>query len=259
MSNKRPFDINADMGEGFGRWLLGNDAALMPFVTSANVACGYHAGDPHIMRECVRLARQHNCGLGAHVGFPDLVGFGRRYVDFTPAQLRDHVVFQIGALMGFARAEGVRVEHVKPHSALYKACLERPGYAEALAAAMREVDQHLTLLMSGDAPARAAEEAGIAFVSESFIDLEYDDNGAYIPEWPKRSWEPQVVADRALMVARDGAITKRNGARMAVKADSVCIHGDAENAADVAMAVRERLTEAGFEIAPLRKILAAET
>ena len=174
------------MGEGFGRWVLGNDAALMPHVTSANVACGYHAGDPHIMRECVRLARRHGTALGAHIGFPDLMGFGRRYLDIAPGQLRDYVVFQIGALAGFAKAEGVALQHVKPHSALYKACVERSAYATAVAEAMREVDFALVLLMSGEAPRRAAENAGIAFVSEGFIDLEYDDNGAYIPEWPEK-------------------------------------------------------------------------
>jgi 5-oxoprolinase (ATP-hydrolysing) subunit A len=255
MNNSISIDINADMGEGFGRWILGNDAALMPHVTSANIACGFHAGDPHIMRECVRLAKVHGVGVGAHVGFLDLMGFGRRRTDLTPSQLRDHVVYQVGALIGFALVEGVRVEHVKPHSALYKLCMENTEYAEALAGALEELDSNLILLLSGEIAERAASRAGLRFIGEGFIDLDYDENGAYVPEWPKRSWPPERVAERALLLAHERKITLRNGARVAVSADSVCIHGDADNAAQVAQTVRHRLEQEGVEVVPLRKIL----
>jgi 5-oxoprolinase (ATP-hydrolysing) subunit A len=256
MSSIRAIDINADMGEGFGRWTLGDDAALMPHVTSTNIACGYHAGDAHMMRRCVQLARRHGVGIGAHIGFPDLQGFGRRGMNVTAEQLRDYVVYQIGALASFAAAEGATMEHVKPHSALYKACQERLDYAEALAHAIHEVDPKLILLMSGPVPAQAARDANIAFVGEALIDLEYDENGKYVPEWPKKIWDPEDVARRAVDIVHDGTVPLRNGGRMALNASSVCIHGEAHNADVVAMTVRDRLIENGVKVMPLRQILA---
>lgn len=246
-------DINADMGESFGRWILGDDAALMPHVTSANVACGFHAGDPHIMRRVVRLALQHKVGIGAHVAFPDLVGFGRRRLDVTPQELKDMVAYQVGALMGLARAEGARIEHVKPHSAVYRVCMLDDAYARAMAEAVAEIDRRIILLMSGERVARAARALGVPYVEEALIDLEHDEQGGYIPEWPKRSWDPDRVAARAVMVARERRLPLRGGGFLPAAAGSVCIHGDADNATEVAQAVRRRLEEAGIAVAPLRR------
>jgi UPF0271 protein len=247
-------DVNADMGESFGRWTLGDDSALMRHVTSANVACGFHAGDPHIMRQVVRLAVEHGVALGAHVAFPDLVGFGRRRIDVTPQELKDLLAYQVGALMGMASAAGARVEHVKPHSAFYRVCMLDDAYARAVVEAVAEIDRTMILLMSGERIARAARDVGIRYVEEALIDLEHDQTGSYVPEWPKRSWDPERVASRAVMVAAEHRLPLRDGGFLPTNAGSVCVHGDADNAAAVAQTVRRRLAEAGIEAAPLRKI-----
>lgn len=248
-------DLNADMGEGFGRWTLGDDASLMPYVTSSNIACGFHGGDPHIMRRCVQLAADHGAAVGAHVAFPDLIGFGRRRIDITCRDLKDYVTYQVGALIGFAAACGVKVEHVKPHSAFYKICMVDDDYAHAMAEAVREIDRDLILLMSGDRVAKAAAAVGVPYVEEGFIDLEYDEKGDYVPEWPKREWRPQDVAERALRLARDGVIVLRGGGTKEIPARSMCVHGETDGAAAIAKAVRGRLAEAGVDVVPLRELL----
>ena len=199
-------DLNADMGEGFGRWTLGDDAALMPLVTSTNIACGFHGGDPHIMRECVGLAKKHGVAIGAHVALPDLIGFGRRRIDITCQELKDYVMYQVGALMGFASAHGLELQHVKPHSAFYMLCVTDDAYALALAEAVRDLDRDLILLMSGERVAAAARTVGIRFVEEGFVDLTYDEDGHYVPEWPKCLWRPEDVAARAVQLATDGTV-----------------------------------------------------
>jgi len=248
-------DLNADMGEGFGRWTLGDDASLMPYVTSSNIACGFHGGDPHIMRRCVQLATDHGTAVGAHVAFPDLIGFGRRRIDVTCQELKDYVTYQVGALLGFAEAQGVKVEHVKPHSAFYKICMVDDDYAHAMAEAIHEIDRNLILLMSGDRVANAASAMGIPYVEEGFVDLEYDEKGDYVPEWPKKHWRPEDVAERALIAARDGVAPLRGGGSMKIQARSLCIHGEADNSAVIAKAVRERLAGEGVDVVPLRELL----
>jgi UPF0271 protein len=248
-------DINADMGEGFGRWTLGDDAALMPHITSANIACGFHAGDPHIMRHCVQLAVENDVGIGAHVGFQDLSGFGRRRIDIAPALLKDHVLFQIGALSAFAAAEGRRVEHVKAHSALYRLCIEDFDYADAIAGAAAAFDRSLILISTGPIAAAAAHRHGLRFANEGLIDLEFDETGSYVPEWPKMSWDPANVAVRAADVAIAKVLTWRNGTRAPIDAQTVCIHGDADNAAAVAETVRAHLLGKGVEVCRLRAVL----
>jgi 5-oxoprolinase (ATP-hydrolysing) subunit A len=250
-------DINADMGESFGRWTLGDDAAVIRQVTSANVACGFHAGDPHIMRRIVQLAVAHGVALGAHVAFPDLVGFGRRRIDVTPQELKDLLAYQVGALMGLAKAAGARVEHVKPHSAFYRLCMLDDAYARAVAEAIAEIDADMILLMSGERVARAAREVGIPYMEEALVDLEHDASGSYIPEWPKRMWDPERVATRAVMVATERRLPLRDGGFLTTNAGSVCLHGDADNAAAIAQVVRQRLAEAGVDVVPLRKVIMA--
>jgi len=248
-------DLNADMGEGFGRWTLGDDAALMAHVSSSNIACGFHGGDPHIMRECVGLAEAHGVAIGAHVAFPDLIGFGRRRMDITGQELKDYVMYQVGALMGFAASRGLAVEHVKPHSAFYMLCMTEDAYALAFAEALRDLDQGLILLMSGEKVAAAARDVGIPFVEEGFIDLAYDEGGNYVPEWPKKNWRPDDVADRAVQLATHGTVALRGGKAMALQARSMCVHGESENAAAIAKAVRDRLAGAGIEVVPLRQLI----
>jgi UPF0271 protein len=248
-------DINADMGESYGRWTLGNDGELMPFLSSANVACGYHAGDPHVMRHTVRLAKKHGVGIGAHVSFPDLMGFGRRRMLISPQELKDYVTYQVGALQAFAAAEGARVEHVKPHGMLYVMCSQDQTYAEAMAECVKELDGGLVLLLTGEIWASAARRAGVPYVMEGYIDLDYDAQGQLILERAKRPRDPEQVAARAVALATEAKVPVREGGWLPLPAQSVCVHGDADNAPAIARAVRERLVKAGIEVVPLRALV----
>ncbi|PYM35015.1 MAG: LamB/YcsF family protein [Candidatus Rokuibacteriota bacterium] len=248
-------DINADMGESYGRWTLGNDVELMPFLSSANVACGYHGGDPHVMRNTVRLARKHGVGLGAHVSFPDLIGFGRRRMDISAQELKDYVTYQVGALQAFATAEGSRVEHVKPHGMLYVMCSRDDTYATAMAETIKELDGGLILLLTGELWAAAARRVGVPFVMEGYVDLDYDAAGQLILERAKKPRDPEGVASRAVALATEGRVPVRDGGWLPLAARSICVHGDADNAPAIARAMRERLVKAGVDVAPLRALL----
>ncbi len=248
-------DINADMGESYGRWTLGNDGELMPFLSSANIACGYHGGDPHVMRNTVRLARKHAVAIGAHVSFPDLIGFGRRRMDISPQELKDYVTYQAGALQAFAAAEGARVEHVKPHGMLYVMCSKDETYATAMAETVKELDGGLILLLTGELWAEAAKRIGVPFVMEGYVDLDYDAQGQLILERAKQARDPEGVASRAVTLATGGKVPARDGGWLPLAARSICVHGDAENAPAIARTVRERLVKAGVEVAPLRALL----
>lgn len=248
-------DINADMGESYGRWTLGHDSELMPFLSSANIACGFHGGEPHVMRSTVRLARKHGVAIGAHVAFPDLLGFGRRRMMISPQELKDYVLYQTGALQAFAAAEGARVEHVKPHGALYVMCTEDDAYAQAVAEAVRELGEGIILLLTGERVAAAAQRAGVPFVMEGYIDLDYDARGSLILERAKKARDPEDVAARAVTLATERQVPVRDGGFLPLHARSVCVHGDAENAPAIARTVRERLIKAGVEVVPLRSLL----
>jgi len=248
-------DINADMGESYGRWTLGNDVELMPFLSSANVACGYHGGDPHVMRNTVRLARKHGVGLGAHVSFPDLIGFGRRQMDISAQELKDYVTYQVGALQAFATAEGSRVEHVKPHGMLYVMCSRDDTYATAMAETIKELGGGLILLLTGEVWAAAARRVGVPFVMEGYVDLDYDAAGQLILERAKKPRDPEGVASRAVALATEGRVPVRDGGWLPLAARSICVHGDADNAPAIARAMRERLVKAGVDVAPLRALL----
>ena len=248
-------DINADMGESYGRWTLGNDVELMPFLSSANVACGYHGGDPHVMRNTVRLARKHGVGLGAHVSFPDLIGFGRRRMDISAQELKDYVTYQVGALQAFATAEGSRVEHVKPHGMLYVMCSRDDTYATAMAETINELAGGLILLLTGELWAAAARRVGVPFVMEGYVDLDYDAAGQLILERAKKPRDPEGVASRAVALATEGRVPVRDGGWLPLAARSICVHGDADNAPAIARAMRERLVKAGVDVAPLRALL----
>ena len=245
-------DINADVGESYGRWRLGNDEALLPHVSSANVACGFHAGDPTTMRRTVRLARRHGVAIGAHIALPDLVGFGRREMAVGPDDVRDLATYQIGALSAIAAAEDTVLSHVKPHGALYAMCSRDPQFAGAVAAAIAAVDRTLLLLLLTDAVAPAVRQHGVTLVREAFVDLDYRSDGSLVIEGEKRSWDPERVAGRALRLVREGRIETADGGDLTVDAATICLHGDGPNAPDVARTLRARLQEAGIEIAALR-------
>jgi 5-oxoprolinase (ATP-hydrolysing) subunit A len=248
-------DVNVDMGESFGRWQLGDDAGIMPFISSASVACGFHAGDPGTMRRTVHAAVEHGVQIGAHVALPDLLGFGRRRMALSPEDLRDYATYQIGALWAFVKAEGGVLAHVKPHGALYAMCSGDPDLAGAVAEAIAEIDRELPLLLLTTDVAPAVEPHGVRLVPEAFVDLDYEPDGTLIIESVKRAWDPERVADRAVRFALEGRIEATDGSDLEVDAPTLCIHGDAPNAAEVARAVKRRLEDAGVEIAPLREVL----
>jgi UPF0271 protein len=249
------FDINVDMGESLGRWRLGDDAALMPFVSSVNIACGFHAGDSSTMRETVRHAVAHDVQIGAHVGFPDILGFGRRAMALSEAEVRDACLHQIGALAAFARAEGSALGHVKPHGALYAMCARDPRAAVAVAEAVAEFDPTLDLLLLHSVDPAPLAAKGVRAVREAFVDLEYDAGGSIILERFKRAWAPDVVAARAVRLATEGVIDTQSGT-LRVDAASACLHGDAPNAVAVAERVYQALGEAGVSLAPAKAVLA---
>jgi UPF0271 protein len=229
-------DLNADLGESFGRWTLGDDAALMPHLTSANVAAGFHGGDPHVLRRTVALAVEHRVGIGAHVGLPDLVGFGRRRMAVSPEELSDLVLYQAGAVRAFAEAVGVELRHVKPHGALYSMVAEDEELARALCETVAVLG--VALLMPPEL-GPAAEGAGVRFVPEGYVDLDYDADGRLILERVKQPRDPAETARRAVAFAEEGRV------------ESICIHGDGPNAVELAAAVRAALAEAGVDVRPL--------
>ncbi len=247
-------DINADLGESFGRWVLGRDDELMQYITSANIACGYHAGDPHVMRRTVQLALQHGVGIGAHVSLPDLLGFGRRRMDVSSEELRDYVVYQVGALQGFIKAAGGQLSHVKPHGALYVMCTKEKAYALVVAQAIREVAPEAILLLSGPVCAEAAKEVGIRFVNEGYVDLDYDRDGNLVLERRKAPRDPAEVARRAVMLATEGKVPTRDGTYLSMQVGSICVHGDAPNAPEIAREVRRALQEASVRVVSLQEL-----
>jgi UPF0271 protein len=244
-------DLNMDMGEGFGRWQLGDDEGAMPWITSANVACGFHAGDPRTMRAVARLAIAHGVAIGAHVGFPDLLGFGRRRMDVTADDVRDYAAYQIGALDAIVRSEGGRLAHVKPHGALYALCSSSEEHAGALAAAIAGFDAGLPLLLLSPAIAPAVQAHGVRLAVEAFPDLEYEPSGDLVIEPVKQAWAPGRVAKRAVRAVLERRIDAREGVDLEIDAPTLCLHGDSPNAVETARTVRRALEDAGVTVAAL--------
>jgi len=240
-------DINADAGESFGRWVLGRDAELLPLVTTVNVACGFHAGDPANMRASIVLARETGISVGAHPGYPDLIGFGRRRFAMSEQEALDCILYQTGALAALAATEGVVLSHVKPHGALYGQVASTPSLALSLAVALQSIRPGLSLITAPFAAAEAVRAAGLPVVTDAPADLEYDDDGINIIE-PVPGWkDPEVVAQRALDLA-NGFVVSISGRRVPLAPESICVHGDRPNAPEVAAAVRSALESAGHTI-----------
>ena len=249
----RTVDLNADLGEGFGVWRLGDDDALLGLVTSANVACGFHAGDPSTMRRVCTGAVAAGVAIGAQVSYRDLAGFGRRFVDVAPAELADDVLYQLAALDGVARACGGRVAYVKPHGALYNATVHHEAQAAAVVAAVRDLDPALPVLgLPGSALLRAATGAGLRAVGEGFADRGYTPGGTLVPRGEPGDLvqDPATVAARAVRMARDGVVAAVDGTEVPVAVESVCVHGDTPGAVALAGAVRTALAGAGLGPAP---------
>ncbi len=248
----RRIDLNADLGEGFGVWRLGDDDALLQVVTSANVACGFHAGDPSTMRRVCAGAAARGVAVGAQVSYRDLAGFGRRFVDADPAELADDLLYQLAALDGIARASGTRVGYVKPHGALYNAAVTHAGHAQAVVDAVLALDRRLPVLgLPGSELLRAAEAAGMRPVAEGFADRAYTPGGALVPRREPGAVveDPAVVAERAVRMATDGVVVAADGTRLLMPVESVCVHGDTPGAVALARAVRAALESAGVQLA----------
>ena len=245
-------DLNADVGEGFGVWRLGDDDALLGIVTSANVACGFHAGDPSTMRRvCERAAV--GVAVGAQVAYRDLPGFGRRFIDVEPAELADDVLYQLAALDGIARASGSRMTYVKPHGALYNAVVDHEAQARAVVRAVKSFDDRLPLLgLPGSALLRTAAEAGLRTVREGFADRGYTPAGTLVSRREPGALvhDPAAVAARAVRMAVDGEVVAVDGTRVSVDIESVCVHGDTPGAVELARAVRAALEAAGLTPTP---------
>lgn len=250
-------DINCDMGESFGNYSMGRDDAVMPFITSTNVAGGFHAGDPHVMRETVALAMEYDVGIGIHPGLPDMMGFGRRTMDATPAEVRDYVVYQLGALMGFAEWLSVDVQHVKPHGAMYSMLSTNEAHARAVMEAVLEVNPDLIYLATDmNIYEIAREYDALDAVFEGYVDLDYRSDRTLIVEKEKAAPDPELVADRFVSIATRGEVEAIDGTMIDVPADSICIHGDASNAVEVLEAIHERIESEDIELTRLDELVA---
>jgi UPF0271 protein len=253
MGNK--IDLNCDMGEGFGAYRLGNDEALMGLVTSANIACGYHAGDPLMMDRTVRLAAQYGVGIGAHPGFPDLVGFGRRAMLLAPEEIENAVLYQVGALAVFARSAGSLLAHVKPHGALYNMAAKDIEVARAIARGVARAGEEIIVVgLAGSVMIEAAREAGLRVAREGFADRAYEADGSLRSRKLDGALihDPETAAERAVRIARDGVVVAYTGEGIPLRVDTLCVHGDTPGAVEIVKAIRRRLEEAGVEVAPMR-------
>jgi 5-oxoprolinase (ATP-hydrolysing) subunit A len=248
-------NINCDLGEGFGRWTLGEDAEILPLIPTANIATGFHAGDPHIMRRTVALAKRVGADIGAHVALPDMIGFGRRRLDVTPEDLKDYVTYQIGALAAFARAVGAELSHVKPHGILYTMAGTDPDLCRAVCEATAEFDPELILIQGGPEVEAVSARVGIRAVPEGYCDLNYRPNGFPVVERHKQAWDPEEVARRALRIVQERAATAIDGTTLSLSVPTICLHGDAPNSTEVVRVVRQRLGEAGVDVLHLREVL----
>jgi UPF0271 protein len=249
-------DLNADLGEGFGRYRLESDAALLDLVSSANVACGFHAGDPVVMRETVSRAIARRVVIGAHPSYPDLQGFGRRDLGLSPDEVEASIVYQVGALQAFCTAAGSKLRYVKPHGALYNRAAKDIEIARAIARGIRSLDSSLLLLgLDGTAMVTAAQEVGLEIAREAFVDRAYQADGHLVPRGQPGAVLDDVTAvvDRAHRMIAERYVIAIDGTRRIVRPDSLCVHGDGPHAVEIVRALRERLESAGIEIAPFAR------
>ncbi|MGC5028375.1 LamB/YcsF family protein [Micromonospora sp. DT229] len=240
-------DLNADLGEGFGVWQLGDDEALLDLVTSANVACGFHAGDPMTMRRVCAAAAQRQVAIGAQVGYRDLAGFGRRHIAYEFAELRDEILYQLGALDAFCRPYRTRVRYLKPHGALYHAAARDETQAAAVVAAVNDYDPELPVLcLPGSVLAQLAQGAGLRVVAEGFADRNYLPTGQLVPRTSPEALvtDPHEVARRAVRMATEGTVVATDGSVVPCVVDSICLHGDSPGAVAAAELVRAALVDA---------------
>lgn len=249
----KAIDLNSDLGESFGQWSMGNDDAVLEIVSSANIACGFHAGSPEGILKTLKAAKQHHIAIGAHVAYPDLVGFGRRNMDISSDELIADVIYQIGALQGLAKATGMTVTYVKPHGALYNTIAHNKRQALAVIEAILAVDPHLVLVaLAGSPLITLAKEKGLHVIAEAFADRAYHADGSLVSRKKEGAvlHDPQLVAQRMLRLVQEGGIESIEGIFTPIEADSICVHGDSPDAVNLARSVKEILVNHGVEIKP---------
>ncbi|MBM4326394.1 MAG: LamB/YcsF family protein [Deltaproteobacteria bacterium] len=258
----RSIDLNCDMGESFGRWALGADEEVMKHITSANVACGWHAGDPMVMDRTVSLAKRHGVGVGAHPGYPDLMGFGRRRLECAPAELRNYVLYQIGALDAFCKAHGVSMTHVKPHGKLYLDSFDHEDQAAAIAEAVVSYDPNLLYVAFAGAKGRlmtkVAHDAGLKVVYEAFPDRAYTPDGNLLSRSLPGAvlHDHQEATERAVRLAKDSKMVAIDGTVIDLEAQTLCVHGDTPIALKLVQSIRSALESAGIQVAPMSTVAA---
>ncbi len=261
MIKKMRIDLNSDVGESFGAYKLGLDEEVIPHITSANIACGFHAGDPEVMHKTVALSREFGVEVGAHPGFPDLVGFGRRNMDATLQEIQDYVVYQIGALQAFAQAQGLKLQHVKPHGALYNMAAANPKMWEAIAEAVAKLNKEMILVALASSNRDVLKEIGrrhgIRFALEAFPDRAYQSDGSLAPRREKGAviHDHEVVAQRALKMALEGKVISTDGTEIELIADTLCVHGDNPSAVQVVRKIRDVFKASGVEVTPMKNFI----
>lgn len=250
-------DLNCDMGESFGLYKLGNDEEMMQYITSANIACGFHAGDPHVMRKTVELAVQHGVKIGAHPAFPDLLGFGRRAMNCTPSEVKDYLIYQMGALKEFARCYGALLHHCKPHGSLYMTAMEDERLARAILEAIAEVKEELVVYaLNNSAVAEVGKQMGIPVALEVYADREHTPTGSIVmTRTGSQIADYEQLADRVVKMVKDGTVTANTGEQVSLSVHTVCIHGDTPGAAKLAQTLRERFKTEEIEVAPAQAVL----
>jgi UPF0271 protein len=248
-------DLNCDVGESFGNYKLGMDEDVIPLISSANIACGFHAGDPAVMKRTIRLARQNGVAAGAHPGFPDLIGFGRRYMDVTLEEIQDYVTYQIGALQAFASAQGLTLQHVKPHGALYNQAVHNLEIWDAVAESIAAIDPRLILFVQAGPWRKTLESIGakhgIRLAFEFFGDRQYNPDGTLVSRRESGAVirDHQQVAQKVLKMVNRGTVTCKDGTEIKLSAETICVHGDNPSALDLVGKIREALMTSGIEIA----------
>jgi UPF0271 protein len=252
---EKKIDLNSDVGESFGNYKLGLDEDVIPLISSANIACGFHAGDPAIMKRTIAIAKENGVAVGAHPGFPDLIGFGRRSLDASLVEIQDYVLYQIGALQGFASAQGIKLQHVKPHGALYNMAVQNNDIWDAVAQAIAAVDQQLILFVLAGSNRKKLEAIGarhgIRIAFEFFGDRAYNPDGSLVSRREPGAviHDHQIVAEKVLKMVNEGRVVCKDGSEIDMTADTICVHGDNPAALALVKNIRESLLAAGVEIA----------
>ena len=258
MSSKIQIDLNSDVGESFGAYKLGLDEEVIPHLTSANIACGFHGGDPAVMRQTVSLAKQYGVEVGAHPGFPDLIGFGRRNIDATLEEIQDYVIYQTGALQAFAISRGLKLQHMKAHGALYNMAVANPKIWEAMAEAICRVDKEIILVAlassNNESLLDMGKRYGIRIAFEAFPDRAYREDGSLVPRREKGAVieDHQIVAQRALKMALEGKVVAIDGTEIDLWADTLCVHGDNPAAVQMVKKIREELKKSGVNVISMK-------